>query len=115
MDLDDEPALHPHRLLLDGWFDVRELTGEDLKRPAKYRDELVRKDFMHGFDSIADYLAELGVRVRLARVEPADVPRVSQLTLRTNQFNLTTKTAAAGRGAEPAGRSVGTGARDPLR
>jgi FkbH-like protein len=91
VDLDDEPALHPHRLLLDGWFDVRELTGEDLKRPAKYRDELVRKDFMHGFDSIADYLAELGVRVRLARVEPADVPRVSQLTLRTNQFNLTTK------------------------
>ena len=34
----------------------------------------------------------------------ADVPRVSQLTLRTNQFNLTTRRAATRRGGGTAGR-----------
>jgi FkbH-like protein len=57
---------------------------------AKYRDELVRKDFLDGFDSLDDYLRELQVRIRLDDADEAEVPRVSQLTLRTNQFNMTT-------------------------
>ncbi|MFF2808885.1 HAD-IIIC family phosphatase [Streptomyces sp. NPDC058000] len=88
--LDREPALHVQRLLRDGWFDVRELTGEDEKRSARYRDELVRKDFLDTFGSLDDYLHELQVRVRLAPVTHGDVDRVAQITLRTNQFNLTT-------------------------
>ncbi|HEX2312226.1 MAG TPA: HAD-IIIC family phosphatase [Thermomonospora sp.] len=89
--LDDEPALHPGRLLDGGWFDVRTLTAEDRARPARYREDLVRQDFLDSFDSLEGYLRELGVRVRLAALREADVPRVSQLTLRTNQFNLTTR------------------------
>jgi len=88
--LDEEPALHVHKLLRDGWFDVPELTAEDFARPHRYQDELARKDFLHTFTSIEDYLRELGVRVRLAAATPAEVPRLSQITLRTNQFNLTT-------------------------
>ncbi|MGW0604776.1 HAD-IIIC family phosphatase [Streptomyces sp. NPDC002640] len=88
--LDDEPALHIEKLLRDGWFDTRDLTAEDRARPLRYREELVRKDFQHGFDSIQDYLDELGVSVSLQPARPADVPRLSQITLRTNQFNLTT-------------------------
>jgi FkbH-like protein len=87
--LDTEPALHIEKLLRDGWFDTRELTAEDQARPARYRDELVRRDFLDGFDSIEGYLRELGVTVTLAEVRERDVPRVSQVTLRTNQFNLT--------------------------
>ncbi|MFE4971395.1 HAD-IIIC family phosphatase [Kitasatospora sp. NPDC056651] len=89
--LDEEPARHIEKLLRDGWFDVRELTVEDRERPALYRVEAERKDFLHGFDSLQDYLRELGVRVRIGPVEDREVPRVSQLTLRTNQFNLTTR------------------------
>ncbi|MGV9661165.1 HAD-IIIC family phosphatase [Streptomyces koyangensis] len=89
--LDDEPALHIEKLLRDGWFDTRELTAEDRKRSLRYRDELVRKDFQHGFDSIQDYLDELGVTVSLDPARDSDVPRLSQITLRTNQFNLTTR------------------------
>ena len=89
--LDNEPALHVSKLLRDGWFDVRELTATDRTRASKYRDELVRKDFLHTFDSLDDYLRELDVRVRLAVAGEQDIPRVSQLTLRTNQFNLTTR------------------------
>ncbi|MBS2963686.1 HAD-IIIC family phosphatase [Actinocrinis puniceicyclus] len=89
--VDDEPARHMERLLADGWFDVLELTDEDRGRAARYTDELAREDFLRSFDSLADYLRELGVRVRLARLGDQDVPRVAQLTQRTNQFNLTTR------------------------
>jgi FkbH-like protein len=89
--LDDEPALHVERLLRDGWFDTRELTAEDRSRPAKYREESARSDFLHSFSSLEDYLRELDVRVTFTPVEERDVPRVSQITLRTNQFNLTTE------------------------
>lgn len=89
--VDAEPAQHVARLLADGWFDVLELTDEDRTRASKYADELARKDFLHNFDSLADYLRELDVRVRLGRISQQDVPRIAQITQRTNQFNLTTR------------------------
>jgi FkbH-like protein len=92
--VDDEPALHVAALLRDGWFDVRELTAEDRTRTDKYRAEAARQDFLETFSSIEDYLRELDIRVRLAPPRPAEMPRVSQLTLRTNQFNLTTERLA---------------------
>jgi FkbH-like protein len=89
--VDGDPALHAERLLADGWFDSVELTATDRERTRQYRQELERKDFLDSFDSIQDYLRELEVEVALAAATPADLPRVSQLTLRTNQFNLTTE------------------------
>lgn len=89
VDLDDEPAAHLSRLLRDGWFDVPELTGEDRSRPERYRVEVARKGFLDHFDSLEQYLGALRIRVRVRRAGPADVARISQLTLRTNQFNLT--------------------------
>jgi len=88
--LDGDPALHVPTLLADGWFDVLELTAEDRVRGPRYRDQLARADFGGQFESIEDYLRELDITVRLAEVGEPDVARVSQLTLRTNQFNLTT-------------------------
>ncbi|MRH92351.1 HAD-IIIC family phosphatase [Nocardia sp. SYP-A9097] len=88
--VDAEPALHVERLLADGWFDVRELTTEDRSRPELYRGESARSDFLQEFESTADYLRELRIEVRLTRAEVADIQRVSQITLRTNQFNMTT-------------------------
>ncbi|QFZ19209.1 HAD-IIIC family phosphatase [Saccharothrix syringae] len=89
--VDEEPALHVDRLLAQGWFDVPDLTAEDVARPARYQEELGRQDFLRSFDSVQDYLDELGVRVRVARARPEELARVSQVTLRTNQFNLTTR------------------------
>lgn len=89
--LDEEPAWHLERLLRDGWFDVRELTEEDQARPDRYREELARLSFLDAFDSIEDYLRGLDITVRFAPATEAETARVSQLTLRTNQFNLTTE------------------------
>lgn len=87
--LGTDPALHAEALLRDGWFDGREVTAEDRVRVSKYRDELVRKDFLDSFDSVEDYLLGLRITVEVARAAEPDVPRLAQLTLRTNQFNLT--------------------------
>ncbi|MFF7476757.1 HAD-IIIC family phosphatase [Streptomyces sp. NPDC008092] len=89
VDVDGEPAWHRRNLLRDGWFDVRELTAEDRVRASRYRDEAARKSFLDSFDSTEDFLRELDVQVRIGPVTAAEIPRVSQLTLRTNQFNLT--------------------------
>jgi len=86
-----EPARHTTRLLRDGWFDTREITEEDHVRVARYRDELARKDFLDSFDSLDEYLSRLEIKVTVTRIHNGDaaLPRISQLTLRTNQFNLT--------------------------
>nr|WP_251066865.1 HAD-IIIC family phosphatase [Streptomyces sp. ISL-36] len=88
--VDEEPASHVRRLLAEGWFDVRQLTSEDFARPERYRQEQARQDFLDTFESLEGYLRELDVSVTLAAAEPAQYARVSQMTLRTNQFNLTT-------------------------
>nr|BAQ21955.1 putative FKbH-like protein [Streptomyces versipellis] len=87
--LGDDPACHAWSLLRDGWFDTLELTGEDRTRVAKYQQELVRHDFLQRFDTIENHLRELRIEVRVGAATEPEVARVSQLTLRTNQFNLT--------------------------
>ncbi|MFF4764719.1 HAD-IIIC family phosphatase [Streptomyces sp. NPDC001292] len=89
VEIDGEPAWHRRNLLRDGWFDVREVTAEDRIRAARYRDDTARKSFLDSFDSTEDYLRELGVHLRIGPATEAETPRISQLTLRTNQFNLT--------------------------
>ena len=89
--LDEEPALHIERLLADGWFDVRELTAEDRARTALYQVESDRQDLLDSSGSLEEYLQKLGVVVSVLAVREGDLARVAQLTLRTNQFNLTTE------------------------
>jgi FkbH-like protein len=89
--LDDEPALHVRKLLADGWFTAVEITAEDRVRTRLYQEENARTEFLSAAESIEDFLAGLGVAVELAPVAAGDIPRLSQITLRTNQFNLTTQ------------------------
>ncbi|MER6528556.1 HAD-IIIC family phosphatase [Streptomyces sp. NPDC001508] len=89
--LDEEPVLHIDRLLADGWFDVRELTAEDRGRAAQYRQEAERQDLRQATGSMEEYLRALDVRVEVTPVREHEVARIAQITLRTNQFNLTTR------------------------
>jgi FkbH-like protein len=88
--LGEEPALHIGKLLADGWFDVLELTAEDRERAALYRTDAARQDLLDSSDNFEEYLANLGVTLTVAPVSEAEVARVSQLSLRSNQCNLTT-------------------------
>ncbi|MFD8371455.1 HAD-IIIC family phosphatase [Streptomyces sp. NPDC059688] len=89
--LDEEPALHIDRLLADGWFDTPELTEADRQRAGQYRADAGRRELLDSAATPEDYLRALDVRVTVSPVTEPDVARISQITLRTNQFNLTTR------------------------
>ncbi|MFJ8857564.1 HAD-IIIC family phosphatase [Streptomyces sp. NPDC102451] len=107
--VDEEPAHHVERLLADGWFTSTGVTQEDRVRTRLYQEESARSGFLGAAGSAQEFLDALGVRLELAPVTPAQVPRVAQLTQRTNQFNLTTERLTAdevrARSDDP-GRSV---------
>ncbi|WP_030766010.1 HAD-IIIC family phosphatase [Streptomyces sp. NRRL F-2664] len=87
--LDGEPALHVPRLLADGWFDALRLTEEDRARPGAYRRRREHRALRAGSGSYEEFLRALEVTVGLGPPRRHEFARVSQLTLRTNQFNLT--------------------------
>jgi FkbH-like protein len=89
--LDDEPALHVSALLRDGWFDTLALTEEDRARSELYRADGARAELAGSTATPQEYLDQLGVTVKLAPPDPHEIGRLAQLTMRTNQFNLTTQ------------------------
>jgi FkbH-like protein len=86
----EEPALHLHRLLADGWFTTQQITDDDHVRGERYRTDRKRLEFRERTESLSDYLAQLGTTVELFRPADADIGRIAQITQRTNQFNLAT-------------------------
>ncbi|TXG92514.1 HAD-IIIC family phosphatase [Rhodococcus rhodnii] len=86
----DDPSLTVPALLRDGAFTTLRITDEDRHRPARYRAEADRTSFRQSVGAVEDYLAGLRTEVVVAAAEDTDVDRLSQLTLRTNQYNLTT-------------------------
>ncbi len=72
-------------------FHQLSVTEEDAQRGRMYAEERKRKKAMESAKSVDDYIAELGIEIRTSMNEPSLIPRISQLTLKTNQFNLTTR------------------------
>ncbi|NED88368.1 HAD-IIIC family phosphatase [Streptomyces sp. SID11233] len=87
--LGPEPARHVERLLADGWFDTPSLTDDDRGRAQQYRIAADRSRLRDNSGSYAEYLSELDVVVRISPPRRHELRRMSQLSLRTNQFNLT--------------------------
>ncbi len=80
------PAFLQHLWALD----ARPLTEEDRQRTLYYQHQAARQRFEAHTPDIAAFVAGLQLAVTIQPLTPADVPRVAQLTQRTNQFNLTT-------------------------
>ena len=80
------------RLLEHTWeLDAVEATAEDTRRTEMYREELQRRDLREGTLTLREFLDSLDLRIEIAPVTADDLRRASQLTLRTNQFNFTTR------------------------
>ena len=79
------------RFLRHVWaFDHLKITEEDKKRSALYRQNVQRERSRKEALSLEDFLASLRLEIRITPLTPRHLPRVSQLTYRTNQFNTTT-------------------------
>lgn len=79
------------RFLRHSWIlDVGGTTAEDRQRAAYYGTEVERSKMRSAAPSLAAFLASLGLKVHVTPATSTDVPRIAQLTQRTNQFNMTT-------------------------
>jgi len=72
-------------------FERTTLTSEDRARGRYYAEERRRRELEQSADSVAEFLGSLKIRVEVAPVTAASLPRAAQLTQKTNQFNLTTR------------------------
>lgn len=105
VDLGSDPARFIEHLEAGHWFDAQALTAADRQRSASYAARAVLRVQASSPTDLATYLGGLGM---IGRFEPAraeDLPRLAQMELKTNQFNLTTRrlsqAALADRLAQP--------------
>jgi len=77
-------------------FDRLKTTTEDQQRTQYYQQNQERDHWHQDALTFADFLAGLELEIEISTMTASQLNRVSQLTLRTNQFNLTTirRTAA---------------------
>lgn len=66
------------------------LNSDDAKKTEMYKQQFQRENAKNAFGSIEDYLASLEIELKILKDDVSYVPRISQLTQKTNQFNLTT-------------------------
>ena len=90
LQLPQDPELFPSFLAHIWAFDHAGPTAEDQSRTRLYRENADRERFREKAPSLKEFIAGLGLRIDFADAAAADISRVSQLTFRTNQFNLTT-------------------------
>jgi FkbH-like protein len=73
------------------WLDVDSYTFEDLGRSAAYTARAAALSERAEATDIGGYLAGLEMKGSLRRPGEAEIARVAQLELKTNQFNVTTR------------------------
>ena len=78
-------AAFPPRLA--DYFPPRALTAEDRGKTAAYRADAERREFGRG-KTAAEYLRGLQIVTNVREMSAAEVPRVAQLSQKTNQFNV---------------------------
>ncbi len=91
VDLPEDFSLYPKTLMELDIFNSLQLTAEDKSRGRLYAEERQRREFKSTFADHKDFLRSLEMQVEIKPAESFTIPRISQLTNRTNQFNLTTR------------------------
>ena len=89
-ELPEDPALYVPFLRSLNLFETASFSDEDSQRTRQYQEETARGEFQKSFSSIEDFLAGLNMTGAVRPFEPYTIPRVAQLTQRSNQFNLRT-------------------------
>ena len=89
--LSKDPAQYAYFLMNFGLFDTLLYSEEDKNRTIMYRAEASRNQLKSSFDNIENYYRSLSIQVEIKRADEYSLSRISQLTQRSNQFNLTTQ------------------------
>lgn len=74
-----------------GLFEPVSISQDDLVRNNSYKENIERQKIQNEFNSYEDFLQSLNMQAEIKSVKPIYLERITQLTNKTNQFNLTTK------------------------
>ncbi len=66
-------------------------TKEDINKVKMYKEQSTRISSKTIFDDMEDYLCSLELEINLYIDDLSIIPRIAQMSQKTNQFNLTTK------------------------
>lgn len=72
-------------------FSVLSITYEDQQRGKMYAEQRKRSALEKSAPDLENFLKQLDLKISIKHADEFTIPRISQLTLKTNQFNLTTK------------------------
>ena len=74
-----------------GYFEATTLSKDDLSRNEMYKENLQRSQTAATYENYSDYLLSLEMEAVIKPFDEAHEDRITQLTNKSNQFNLTTK------------------------
>ncbi|MBQ6841381.1 MAG: HAD-IIIC family phosphatase [Bacilli bacterium] len=75
----------------NGYFECLKISNEDLKRDEMYKENAMRNELLTKFENYEDYLKSLEMVANIKAFDEMAYARLSQLSNKSNQFNLTTK------------------------
>lgn len=74
-----------------GFFETTVISADDAKRNQMYKENAERAQLEAKFENYSDYLLSLNMKATIMPFEPVLMARISQLSNKSNQFNLTTR------------------------
>jgi FkbH-like protein len=91
VDVPEDPGRYRDALKNIPEFERLDMTDEDRKRNEMVGQNRKRFQNQQSFQSLEEYLADLEIEITVSKADNFNIPRISQLTQKTNQFNMTTK------------------------
>lgn len=91
VDLPKDPSLYVQTIKRIKIFDSVSITLEDRKKGKIYVQEKKRRELKKEIFDLNEYLKQLNIKVKIENPTTANIGRITQLTKKTNQFNMTTK------------------------
>lgn len=91
VDLPIDPAQYAPLVEEMNDFNVLKITEEDKQRGQMYIQQKKRSDLEKNSTNLEEFLSQLEIKITIKNADKFTIPRISQLTLKTNQFNLTTQ------------------------
>ncbi|MHC4455244.1 MAG: HAD-IIIC family phosphatase, partial [Planctomycetota bacterium] len=91
VDLPEDTSLYLKTLMEINDFNTLQITEEDKKKGEMYAAQKGRHEIKKTVTDITEYLKKLETVVTIEKANYFTIPRIAQLTQKTNQFNMTTR------------------------
>jgi FkbH-like protein len=91
IELPKDPSTYAQILRNLNDFNTLKITQDDTKRKIMYKQEQNRHKLESTTKNLNEYLKKLDIKIKIKLDDEVSISRISQLILKTNQFNLTTK------------------------